>query len=590
MEQIIYNDNLMLLQQKILSYPKTNEDLKTMVSIIKVTQIFNKLNELYHQQLSQEGQLKLCNYLELTSYQLGEEVQPQQKFAVQLILKGQVEVYNLEEGYIYKHEKYLTTLNPLFYIEDDFQLDNTKYSQNQLVYKAAFNNSIILKINKKECDEIYKYYGEIFLFKHRTLCKIIPGLGELNSKRILESLANQFENIILPNCTQITEENQIGEYIYFLAQGHVSFQKNKEHLFNIEESGIIGDELLIDPDQDQNGILTYEYTVIAKSAQVLLYKIKLKIFTRLFPNAIIRQIIIQYKQKQLMRLLVGSKPIEKNKCNTQPKKEIKKSKSTLVLTKESIKSYDKVDIVFQQYQVPKHSRVLKFNNNLLDKFNKKFKKVGKKITINEFVQQTKYSDEPQIKLLEKVENPYNFASNVNTEGFLKKYYSNLIRIGLVKPPLRIAPQNQEAIQRSRIISAMKLIEDTHNQLKPKRATSAAYGNTDPLLSINALVSTKESEINVSTQKHIEKNKTMTTYNPTPRTHSQPQLGYHNNVTPRYSSIVETPKCDTPQTRSTMAKSSQQVFRPYSGFMDHTSHLSQQSETNLRLKRPNQHFF
>ena len=56
-------------------------------------------------------------------------------------------------------------------------------------------------INKKECDEIYKYYGEIFLFKHRTLSKIIPGLGELNSKRILESIANQFENIILPHCT-----------------------------------------------------------------------------------------------------------------------------------------------------------------------------------------------------------------------------------------------------------------------------------------------------------------------------------------------------------------------------------------------------
>ncbi|CAD8062876.1 unnamed protein product [Paramecium sonneborni] len=590
MEQIIYNDNLVLLQQKVSSYPKTNEDLKTMASIIKVTQIFNKLNELYHQQLSQDGQIKLCNFLELANYQLGEEVQPRQKFVVQLLLKGQVEVYQLEEGYIYNHEKYITTLNPLFYLEDDFQFDKIKYSQNQLVYKVSFNNSLILMINKKECDEIYKYYGEIFLYKHRTLCKVIPGLGELNSKRILEALSNQFENIILPHCTLITEENQIGDYIFFLAQGHVSFQKNKEHLFNIEESGIIGDELLIDPDQDQNGVLTYEYTVIAKSAQVLLYKIKLKIFTRLFPNAIIRQIILQHKQKQLMRLLVGSKPIEKNKCNTSPTNEIKKSKSTLILTKDSIKAYDKVDIVFQQYQVPKHSRVLKYNNNLLDKFNKKFKKAGKKITINEFVQQTKQSDEPQMKLLEKVENPYNFASNVNTEGFLKKYYSNLIRIGLVKPPLRIAPQNQEAIQRSRVISAMKLIEHTHNQLKPKRATSAAYGKTDPLLTINALVSTKESEINMSTQKHLEKNKTMTTYNPTPRTQSQPQLGYHNNVTPRYSSIMETPKCDTPQSRSTMAKSSQQVFRPYSGFMDHTSRLSQQSEINKRLKRPNQNFF
>lgn len=69
------------------------------------------------------------------------------------------------------------------------------------MYKASINNTILLTINKKECDEIFKYYGEIFLFKHRTLCKIIPGLGELNSKRILESLATQFENITLPNCT-----------------------------------------------------------------------------------------------------------------------------------------------------------------------------------------------------------------------------------------------------------------------------------------------------------------------------------------------------------------------------------------------------
>lgn len=65
---------------------------------------------------------------------------------------------------------------------------------------------------------------------------------------------------------------------------------------------------------------------------------------------------------------------------------------------------------------------------------------------------------------------------------------------------------------------MKLVEHTHNQLKPRRATSAAYGKADPLLAINALVSTKESELNISSQKQLEKNKTMTTnFFPTPRT-------------------------------------------------------------------------
>ncbi|CAK75800.1 unnamed protein product (macronuclear) [Paramecium tetraurelia] len=315
MEQVIQNDNLVLLQQKILSYPKTNEDLKSIASIIKVTQIFNKLNELYHQQLSQEGQIKLCNYIELKNYQLGEQVDPNQEFVVQLILKGQIEVYYLEEGYIYKHEKYLKTLNPLFYIEEDFYVDKIKYQQNQLLYKVAFNDSIILLIDKKECDEIYNYYGEIFLFKHRTLSRIIPGLGELNSKRILEALANQFENVIIPHSTYITEEDQIGEHLFFLAQGHASFQKNKEHVFNVEESGIIGDELLIDPDQDQNSVQTYYYTVIAKSAQVLLYKIKLKIFTRLFPNTIIRHIIAQHKCKS--GSLIYRKIIDQAPCRKQ---------------------------------------------------------------------------------------------------------------------------------------------------------------------------------------------------------------------------------------------------------------------------------
>lgn len=47
-----------------------------------------------------------------------------------------------------------------------------------------------------------------------------------------------------------------------------------------------------------------------------------------------------------MRLLVGSKPIEKKKFNTSPSNEFKKSKSTLILTKDSIKAYDKVDKVF----------------------------------------------------------------------------------------------------------------------------------------------------------------------------------------------------------------------------------------------------
>lgn len=51
------------------------------------------------------------------------------------------------------------------------------------------DDTLFLIINKKECDEMYKYYGDVFLFKHKTLIKIIPGLGELNSKRILESIA-----------------------------------------------------------------------------------------------------------------------------------------------------------------------------------------------------------------------------------------------------------------------------------------------------------------------------------------------------------------------------------------------------------------
>jgi hypothetical protein len=47
--------------------------------------------------------------------------------------------------------------------------------------------------------------------------------------------------------------------------------------------------------------------------------------------------------------------------------------------------------------------------------------------------------------------------------------------------MRVAPSNSELICRSRVISAMKLVESTHNSLKPRRTTSAAYGKVDPLL-------------------------------------------------------------------------------------------------------------
>ena len=64
-----------------------------------------------------------------------------------------------------------------------------EYQSNQLNYRVGMDDTIFLTINKKECDEMFKYYGDIFLFKHKTLIKIIPGLGDLNSKRILESIA-----------------------------------------------------------------------------------------------------------------------------------------------------------------------------------------------------------------------------------------------------------------------------------------------------------------------------------------------------------------------------------------------------------------
>ncbi|CAD8142844.1 unnamed protein product [Paramecium pentaurelia] len=586
MEQVIQNDNLDMLQQKLVSYPKTYEDLKIIASIIRGTQIFNKLNELYHQLLSSDGQIKLCNNVEIKSYSQNELISSNPILGVQLLLKGQVDVFQLDEGYIYKTEKQITSLFPLSYIEEEFHFDKQIYRSSQLKYKISVDDSLILQINKQECDDIYQFFGDLFLFKHKTLCKIIPGLGELNSKRILAALATQFESLTLPHLTPITEENVIGDYLYFLAQGDIQMIKKEEQVFNIEDSGIIGDELLIDPDSDQNQQICYEFTAKVKSAQVLLYRIKVKIFNRLFPNSIIRQIISLHKQKQLIRLLMGSKPFDQQQLCISPNNQQKKSQSTLILAKDSIKSYDKVDIQFQQYQVPKHSRVLKYNKNVLDQFGEEEKK-SKKITINEFVQLTKQSKQPQIKILEKVENPYSFASNVNSEGFLKQYYSNLIRVGLVKPPLRIAPQNHEAIQRSRVNSAVKLVEKTHKQLKTRRSTSLIYGQKDPILQINSLNSNKDNKGNLNSQKKLDKTRTITSFFATPRTSQQ--LHQFHNPSQGYFQFIETPKCETPQSRSTMAKSSH-VFRPYSGFMDHSSRLSQQSEMQKRLRKPNQHFF
>ncbi|CAD8050471.1 unnamed protein product [Paramecium primaurelia] len=586
MEQVIQNDNLDMLQQKLVSYPKTYEDLKIIASIIRGTHIFNKLNELYHQQLSSDGQIKLCNNVEIKSYSQNELISSNPILGVQLLLKGQIDVFQQDEGYIYKTEKQITSLFPLSYIEEEFHFNKQIYRSSQLKYKISVDDSLILSINKQECDDIYQFFGDLFLFKHKTLCKIIPGLGELNSKRILAALSTQFESLTLPHLTPITEENVIGDYLYFLAQGDIQMLKKEEQVFNIEDSGIIGDELLIDPDSDQNQQICYEFTAKVKSAQVLLYRIKVKIFTRLFPNSIIRQIISLHKQKQLIRLLMGSKPFDQQQLCTSPNNQQKKSQSTLILAKDSIKSYDKVDIQFQQYQVPKHSRVLKYNKNVLDQFGEEEKK-SKKITINEFVQLTKQSKEPQIKILEKVENPYSFASNVNSEGFLKQYYSNLIRVGLVKPPLRIAPQNHEAIQRSRVNSAVKLVEKTHKQLKTRRSTSLIYGQKDPILQINSLNSNKDNKGNLNSQKKLDKTRTITSFFATPRTSQQ--LHQLHNPSQGYFQFIETPKCETPQSRSTMAKSSH-VFRPYSGFMDHSSRLSQQSEMQKRLRKPNQHFF
>lgn len=55
--------------------------------------------------------------------------------------------------------------------------------------------------------------------------------------------------------------------------------------------GIVGDELLQDPDSEQKQ-LEYLYTVRVKSAFALVYKIRLRTFTKLFPLMIIRALII----------------------------------------------------------------------------------------------------------------------------------------------------------------------------------------------------------------------------------------------------------------------------------------------------------
>jgi hypothetical protein len=56
-------------------------------------------------------------------------------------------------------------------------------------------------------------------------------------------------------------------------------------------------------------------------------------------------------------------------------------------------------------------------------------------------------------MLRKVENPYDFASNVNVDDFIKQYYSSLIYHGLVKPTNPKNAPDLEKLMKHRINSS-----------------------------------------------------------------------------------------------------------------------------------------
>lgn len=61
-----------------------------------------------------------------------------------------------------------------------------------------------LVIYKSQFDEVFKWFGQQFLDKHKALCKLIPSLSEMSSKKMLETLVYQFEDCRHPNGTVIT--------------------------------------------------------------------------------------------------------------------------------------------------------------------------------------------------------------------------------------------------------------------------------------------------------------------------------------------------------------------------------------------------
>ncbi|KAM3139554.1 hypothetical protein pb186bvf_008390 [Paramecium bursaria] len=584
MEGAISQENLQILLEKLPKRGKSQDDIKLIYNIVRQTAFFSNLFDQYEQSVNNDGIQRICELIKIENYKLNQVILKEGDLTnhkMYLIVKGKTAIYKKGQSDDFTTQ-YLTYINvgnvPL---ENDYgRLVNVLHIGEQFGEKATFHKDNITKrtasvvsvdqstclvMVKSQFDEVFKMFGQLFQDKYQTLCKLIQGLKDMSSKRMMDIIISQFEDLKIPVSGHITIQDDVGEYLYFLSQGIVSMYYNNQYICDVDSQGVFGDELLEDPDDEPKPVLTYFYTTQVKSAYAIIYRIKVKVFQKLFPNRIIRFLIKQLYQKQVIReqIIVSQK---KSKISTEPQPVVVVRKAE---TKQEIKQQGDIDEAFQTYQIPKHTKVLKFNKKKLDLIYKHQKIVNKKITINQFIELSKKESISQMALLQKVENPYDFASNVNSDGFLKQYYANLIREGLVKPHSIQGERNSDTIYRHRIKSAIRLVEKKNQSPKRIKTKKRAQSQIEiePVIQITAYQSQSDTQsLFFQTPRPASKQSNIQTYSSPTRT-------------------ITVNKVSTPITRTGSPKS--YMFRPLSGFMDHSSRLSQCSEINKRIRRPNQ---
>lgn len=159
----------------------------------------------------------------------------------------------------------------------------------------AVTDVYLLSLHKSDFIGVLQQFRTHFNLKKDILLTTIPNLSQIVSQNAIENLVYTFKDEVFIKDHTITQEGESNDFVYIIKHGEVALLKNDLFLSLVDDShnGLFGEDCLFED--------FHEYTTVAISQNVKVFKIAQQSLRMRLPNFCLDALRLHYYKKKRYR-------------------------------------------------------------------------------------------------------------------------------------------------------------------------------------------------------------------------------------------------------------------------------------------------